>query len=156
MTHAEAMELAGKLALENVPTGKGGPFGCVILKDGEFVASGANTVLGNNDPTAHAEVQAIRAAGTALNTFELDGCVLYASCEPCPMCLSAIYWSGIKEVYYSNTSPEAAAIGFDDQLIYDELKKTRDERIVRLLPLPDKTSHDAFTAWEKFDGKIPY
>lgn len=144
------------MALKNVPSGKGGPFGCVITKNGALVATGANTVIGNNDPTAHAEVEAIRAAGKALGTFELDGCVLYASCEPCPMCLSAIYWSGIKEVYYSNTSPEAAAIGFDDQLIYDELKRNREERIVRLIPLPDNTSRSAFSAWENFEGKVPY
>lgn len=150
------MELAGRLALENVPTGKGGPFGCVILKDGEVVATGANSVLAKNDPTAHGEVEAIRKAGTALATFDLAGCVLYTSAEPCPMCMSAIYWSGITEVYFANTALETAAIGFDDQLIYDELQKPRDQRQVKMTLMRDDASRDAFTAWENFEQKVPY
>ena len=122
------MQLAVRLATENVLSGQGGPFGAVIVKDQEVVATGVNLVTASNDPTAHAEVNAIRAACKALGTFQLPGCVLYTSCEPCPMCLGAIYWVRLDSVVYGNTCHDAAAVGFDDHFIYEELSVPPGER----------------------------
>ena len=118
MHHEEHMREAIKLATEGMHRGRGGPFGCVVVRRGKIVARGNNRVTSTNDPTAHAEVTAIREACKALNTFQLDDCELYTSCEPCPMCLAAIYWARIPTIYYGNTRGDAAAIGFDDDFIY--------------------------------------
>lgn len=122
------MKEAIRLAAMNMQNGHGGPFGCVIVKDGKIIASAFNEVLKNNDPTAHAEIVAIRRACTHLNTYQLDGCDIYTSCEPCPMCLGAIYWSRPSKVYYAASRVDAAKAGFDDNHIYDEFN----------LPLPDR------------------
>ncbi|MBQ9297766.1 MAG: nucleoside deaminase [Clostridia bacterium] len=123
------MEEANKLAEKGFKSGDGGPFGAVIVKNGEIIARGNNKVLCSNDPTAHAEVVAIREASKKLNTYDLSGCILYTSCEPCPMCLSAIIWANIKEVYYACTREDAASIGFRDELIYEFLKGNAKELI---------------------------
>lgn len=124
------MDEAVRIAVQNVGEG-GGPFGAVIVKDGQIVARGVNRVTVNLDPTAHAEVQAIRAACRALGSFSLEGCVLYTSCEPCPMCLSAVYWARIDRIFYACTRDDAERAGFSDRLIYDELRKDISERSVR-------------------------
>src|SRR5271167_4324514 len=113
------MELAIDLAMKNVQTGAGGPFGAVVVKDGKVIAAAANCVTSNNDPTAHAEVMAIRKACQALGSFQLDGCEIYTSCEPCPMCLGAFYWARPERVYFANTADDASKAGFDDSLIYE-------------------------------------
>jgi len=119
MNHEYFMEKAIELSLDNMRSGKGGPFGAIIVKDGKIVGSGANHVTSENDPTAHAEVVAIRDACKNLGTFQLDDCIIYTSCEPCPMCLGAIYWARPKAIYYANTRVDAANIGFDDDFIYE-------------------------------------
>ena len=119
---SEFMQEAIQLSIENVKSGKGGPFGAVIVKDGKIIARGANGVTSTNDPTAHAEVVAIRNACKELGTFQLDGCEIYTSCEPCPMCLGAIYWARPDRMYFANTKKNAADINFDDQFIYEELE----------------------------------
>ena len=126
----EFMREAIRLSVENVERGKGGPFGAVIVKDGKIIARGVNEVTSSNDPTAHAEVVAIRKACTALGTFQLQGCELYASCEPCPMCLAAIYWARPDKIYYANTKEDAAGIEFDDKFIYEEMSKPIGERSI--------------------------
>jgi tRNA(Arg) A34 adenosine deaminase TadA len=156
-TDREFMRQAIELSRRSVERG-GGPFGAVIVRDGEVLATGSNSVTLLNDPTAHAEVAAIRAACEKEGTFHLDGCVLYSSCEPCPMCLSAAYWAGIKKVYYANTRGDAAAIGFDDSFIYDEIPLAPDKRTVPTLPLTmmHREAMEAFKDWEKKDDKIEY
>jgi guanine deaminase len=149
------MQLAIRLATENVRSG-GGPFGAVVARNGEIVATGVNRVTAENDPTAHAEVNAIREACRALGTFQLPGCVLYTSCEPCPMCLGAIYWVRLDSVYYGNTCHDAAEVGFDDSLIYEELKTPHGDRklpMVRLLP---ETAIESFRLWAQHQSKIAY
>ena len=121
MSNATYMREAVQLAEQGMRSGRGGPFGCVVVRRGEIVGRGSNRVTSTNDPTAHAEVVAIRDACTALQTFQLTDCELYTSCEPCPMCLSAIYWARIPQVYYGNTRADAAAIGFDDEFIYQQV-----------------------------------
>src|ERR1700753_3050247 len=133
----EFMQQAIRLATENVTSGRGGPFGAVVVKDGKVIATGANQVTAVNDPTAHAEVTAIRNACKALGTFQLEGCDVYTSCEPCPMCLAALYWSRCRAIYYGNSAADAAKVGFDDSRLYEEVKKPLSERtipIVRMLP----------------------
>ena len=150
------MQLAIRLATENVRNGSGGPFGAVVVRNGEVVATGVNRVTSDNDPTAHAEVNAIRAACKALNTFQLQGCVLYTSCEPCPMCMGAVYWGRLDAVYYGNTCHEAAEFGFDDHFIYEELAVPREKRklpMVRLLP---EQALESFHAWQDHQSKITY
>jgi guanine deaminase len=150
------MQLAIRLATENVRSGAGGPFGAVVVRNGEIVATGVNQVTAANDPTAHAEVNAIREACRALGTFQLPGCVLYTSCEPCPMCLGAIYWVRLDSVYFGNTCHDAAEVGFDDSLIYDEMKTPRSERklpMVRLLP---ESAIESFRLWQQHQAKIAY
>lgn len=155
MTTEDFMRRAIELSLRSVEAG-GGPFGAVIVKDGEIVAEAANSVTRDNDPTAHAEVNAIRIAAQRLHTFDLSGCVIYASCEPCPMCLGAIYWAKLDALYFANTKFDAAAVGFGDKFIYDEIAKSYSQR-----QLPTHTClHDealkAFDLWRNFDGKIEY
>lgn len=123
------MEIAKELANDNLKTNAGGPFGACVVKDGEIIGKGSNHVLANNDPTAHAEIMAIRDACKNINSYDLSGCELYASCYPCPMCLSAIIWSNIKTVYFGNTKEDAAEIGFRDDFIYDFISKLSDNKI---------------------------
>lgn len=142
------MRKAIELSIENVKNG-GGPFGAVIVKDGEIVATGVNRVTANHDPTAHAEVSAIRAACQKLGTFDLSGCEIYTSCEPCPMCLGAIYWAHLDKIYYGNNKTDAARIGFDDSFIYDELALERKDRNKAMEELLPDEAIAAFQAWEK-------
>ena len=149
------MREAIRIATESVGNG-GGPFGAVIVKDGEIVAGSANSVTIDNDPTAHAEVNAIRKACRKLGTFDLSDCVIYTSCEPCPMCLAAIYWAHIGKIYYGNTKKDAAAIGFDDDFIYKELSKPYDKRVVRLMPLLGEEALESFRLWREKPDKTEY
>lgn len=150
------MAEAIRLATENVSLRNGGPFGAVVVKNGEIVGSGYNQVTATNDPTAHAEVMAIRDACKNLNTFQLDGCELYTSCEPCPMCLGAIYWARPDKIYYGCTKDDAAAIAFDDAFIYEELKIPLAQRIIPMLPLYREAALKAFELWENNTKKITY
>lgn len=149
------MRRAIDLSIENVANG-GGPFGAVIVKDGELVAEGVNRVTANCDPTAHAEVSAIRAACQKVSNFKLDGCEIYTSCEPCPMCLSAIYWAGIRRIYYGNTKQDAERIDFGDNFIYDEIAKPNSERSIPAEQMMHEEALEAFRAWEEKDDKTPY
>lgn len=149
------MRRAIDLSIENVANG-GGPFGAVIVKDGELVAEGVNRVTANCDPTAHAEVSAIRAACQKVSNFKLDGCEIYTSCEPCPMCLSAIYWAGIRRIYYANTKQDAERIDFGDNFIYDEIAKPYSERSIPAEQMMHEEALEAFRAWEEKTDKTPY
>ena len=149
------MRKAIDLAIENVKNG-GGPFGAVIVKNGEIVSTGVNRVTANNDPTAHAEVSAIRAACEKLGTFMLDGCEIYSSCEPCPMCLGAIYWSHIDRLYYGCNKADAADAGFDDSFIYKELEIDSSERRLKAEELLPDEAKAAFEAWRNNESKIEY
>ena len=155
MGHEDFMRQAIDLAVENIKNG-GGPFGAVIVKDGEVVATGANRVTANNDPTAHAEVSAIRAACTKLGTFDLSGCVIYTSCEPCPMCLGAIYWAHIDKIYYGANQYDAARIDFDDSFIYRELELTPDKRNKPVENILHDEALAPFNAWREKEDKIRY
>jgi guanine deaminase len=150
------MARAIQLSLENVRSGRGGPFGCVVVKEGKVVAEGVNRVTAINDPTAHAEVLAIREACEKLRCFELRGCDLYTSCEPCPMCLGAIYWARISKVYFGNLAADAAKIGFDDSAIYKELSRPQAQREIPMIPMMREEALAAFRAWAEKPGKIPY
>lgn len=154
--HEEFMRMAIALSVQNVSENIGGPFGAVVVKNGKVIAQSANKVTLTNDPTAHAEVSAIRLACTELNTFDLSGCVIYTSCEPCPMCLGAIYWSRIETIYYGNTKADAAYIGFDDKFIYDELDKPMEKRALPVLQLLRDESMHAFKLWETSPMRIEY
>lgn len=146
------MRRAIELAREGMESNSGGPFGCVIVKNGEIVGEGSNSVTSTNDPTAHAEVVAIRNACSALEAFQLDGCTLYTSCEPCPMCLGAIYWARPGKVFYAGTQADAAEAGFDDAHIYRELEKPNDERQRPMTNLLREEAREIFAAWiEKLD-----
>jgi tRNA(Arg) A34 adenosine deaminase TadA len=153
---SEWMQRAIDLAVENVRQGLGGPFGAVVVRDGVIVGSGANAVTATNDPTAHAEVMAIRAACRALGTFQLRGCEIYTSCEPCPMCLGAIYWARPERIYFAATRADAAAAGFDDAHIYDELKLDPDERVIPCAQLLRDHAAEAFRAWREAIQRVPY
>ncbi|WP_305239765.1 nucleoside deaminase [uncultured Muribaculum sp.] len=155
MTKEELMKEAIRLSEENLDNG-GGPFGAVIARDGEIVATGVNRVTASHDPTAHAEVSAIRAACQKLNTFNLSGCEIYTSCEPCPMCLAAIYWAHLDKVYFGNGKTDAKDIGFDDSFIYDELTIPREKRKLPAEMLLDKEAIRAFKMWQKKQDKIEY
>ena len=144
-----------RLASANVDNG-GGPFGAVIARGGEIIATGVNRVTANCDPTAHAEVSAIRAAAQKLGTFNLSGCEIYSSCEPCPMCLGAIYWARLDRLFYGNTKADAARIGFDDAFIYKELALPLSERTLRAEQLLGKEAIATFEAWEQKTDKTPY
>ena len=149
------MQKAIELSIKNI-NNNGGPFGCVIVKNNKIISEGVNSVTQNNDPTAHAEIVAIRNACTKLNTFDLSGCELYTSCEPCPMCLSAIYWSHIDIVYYGNSRENAAEIDFDDKFIYDEMKKDIDERKIPLKQILKDEAIKAFNLWAQTENKTKY
>ena len=149
------MREAIRLASANVENG-GGPFGAVIARGGEIIATGVNLVTANCDPTAHAEVSAIRAAAQKLGTFNLSGCEIYSSCEPCPMCLGAIYWARLDRLFYGNTKADAARIGFDDAFIYKELALPLSERTLRAEQLLGKEAIATFEAWEQKTDKTPY
>ena len=146
-----AIELSIKSA-----NGTGGPFGCVIVKDDKIVAEGSNKVTFSNDPTAHAEIVAIREACKKLNTFNLSGCDIYTSCEPCPMCLSAIYWSRINNIYYANTREDAKKINFDDSMIYSEFSKKIEDRKIPIKQILRDEALKAFEIWDKKTDKIEY
>ncbi len=149
------MREAIRLANESVLNG-GGPFGAVIVKDGEIVAESSNTVTIDNDPTAHAEVNAIRKACKELGTFDLSGCVIYTSCEPCPMCLGAIYWAHLDRIYYGNTRKDAAEISFDDDFIYKEFAKPLSQRLVPIMPLLGHEAISSFKLWNEKEDKTEY
>ena len=155
MKHEDYMREAIRLSVENIQQG-GGPFGAVIVKNGEIIATGTNRVTANCDPTAHAEVSAIRAAAQRLKTFDLSGCDIYTSCEPCPMCLGAIYWAHIDRMFYGNTKTDAKNIGFDDSFIYDEIDLRIEERSLKAQQLLPEESIQAFHAWENDTNKTPY
>ncbi len=152
----ELMRRAVALSAEKMRAGLGGPFGAVITRDGEIIAEGYNQVTSHNDPTAHAEVVAIRDACRKLGSFSLQGCEMFTSCEPCPMCLGAIYWARLELVYYANTRTDAAAIGFDDDHIYRELDKSLDDRAVPFIRLDSEEARAIFQEWLEKPDKIPY
>ena len=149
------MKRAIELSVESVNNG-GGPFGSVIVKDNKIVAEGSNKVTSNNDPTAHGEIVAIREACKKLNNFNLGECELYSTCEPCPMCLSAIYWARISKIFYANTREDARQIDFDDSLIYKELQKNIDKRKIPMIQVMRNEALKAFEMWDKKKDKIKY
>lgn len=155
MTNEELMMVAIELSERNIESG-GGPFGAVIAKDGEIVATGVNSVTKSCDPTAHAEVSAIRAACSKLESFELKGCEIYSSCEPCPMCLSAIYWARLDRLYYGNDKEDAKLIEFDDSFIYDELKLDAEDRSLASERMLSQEAIRAFDTWRDKSDKIKY
>jgi guanine deaminase len=153
---AEFMRRAIALALENVRSGCGGPFGALVAKDARIIAEGANSVAATNDPTAHAEIVAIRIACRVLKNFQLDGCDLYTTCEPCPMCLGAIYWARPARVFYGGAAADAAEAGFDDAFIYEELKLPPESRRIPMVQLLRDESLAIFSAWKQQSNKTPY
>lgn len=155
-SHEAWIKAAIKLAVQNVQSGAGGPFGALIVKDGSIVATGRNSVTANNDPTAHAEVMAIRAACEALGGHQLEGCTLYTSCEPCPMCLGAIYWARLPEFYYACTRENAAEAGFDDAFIYDELQRLPAERKIAGHCIAVESPLAPFIEWAQSTQKLEY
>jgi guanine deaminase len=154
--HIEFMKEAISLSKQNVEKSLGGPFGAVIVKDGKIIAKSANTVTTTNDPTAHAEIATIRLACQALNTFTLEGCVIYTSCEPCPMCLGAIYWARLDKMYYANTKKDAADIGFDDAFIYDEIDLSPENRKLKSAQIMNEEGLEAFKMWSESRDKKDY
>lgn len=152
----EFLRKAVRLSEENVRDGAGGPFGAVVVRGGHVIAQGANRVTTDLDPTAHAEVQAIRAACRELGTFQLDGCALYTSCEPCPMCLAAIYWARLDGVFYAGTRLEAAEAGFDDEWLYQEVARPLTERALPMHRHLAAEAREAFRLWREHTDKIPY
>lgn len=151
----EYMSRAIQLAILNVDQG-GGPFGAVIVKDGKIIAESANSVTIDNDPTAHAEVNAIRKACNILGTFDLSGCKIFSSCEPCPMCLGAVYWAHLDELHFACNKDDAAAIGFDDAFIYDEIAISYEKRMLKTNQFMRNEAIKAFEKWDKFEGKTEY
>lgn len=149
------MRQAIELAVENVHDG-GGPFAALIVQDGSVIARGANRVTASNDPTAHAEVVAIRSACKTLGQFHLDGCTLYTTCEPCPMCLGAIYWAHLDRVLYASTRSEAADAGFDDAHIYDEIERAPEEREIAMQPCLREAGRQPFAAWRANEQRVEY
>ncbi len=154
--HMKFMEMAIRLSEEGQDKGEGGPFGAIVVKDGEVVGKGWNMVTAGNDPTAHAEVTAIRDACRRLGTFQLTGCVVYTSCEPCPMCLGAIYWARPDAVYYANTRDDAAKAGFDDAFIYEEIALPLAARKIPMRQLGHGQALDAFRKWHEKPDKHAY
>jgi guanine deaminase len=150
------MQRAIALSIDNIRTGRGGPFACVVARDGQIVAEGTNLVTSTNDPTAHAEVVAIRKACETLQTWQLTDCEIYASCEPCPMCLGAIYWARPAKLFFANTAHDAAAIGFDDHFIYEQLVLQHQERSIPTNQLMRDEAMEAFRLWKKIADKIEY
>jgi tRNA(Arg) A34 adenosine deaminase TadA len=157
-THGEMkfMRMALDLATENVVSGAGGPFGAVIVRDGVVIARAANRVTSDNDPTAHAEVLAIRAACKQVQSFQLDGCELYTSCEPCPMCLGAIYWARLSAIYFANTQHEAAEAGFDDAFIYREIDLPAAQRSIPMRQLAPENFVECFDRWRASNARVDY
>ena len=149
------MMKAIELSIESAKS-RGGPFGCVIVKDNKIISEGSNQVTMKNDPTAHGEIVAIRSACQKLNTFNLSGCDLYSSCEPCPMCLSAIYWSRIENIFYANTRIDAKKIDFDDSFIYSEINKDLENRKIKMFQMHREEALEAFKIWENKKDKIKY
>lgn len=157
MTREEKfMQEAIALSAKGIQNNEGGPFGCVVVKDDKIVGRGNNSVTSLNDPTAHAEVMAIREACKNLDTFQLTDCEIYTSCEPCPMCLGAIYWARPKVVYFANTRTDAANIGFDDSFIYEEISADISERKIPLIPMQQQAALDVFKAWSEKLDKTEY
>ena len=152
----EFMQQAIQLATENVVHGHGGPFGAVVVKDDAVIATGANQVTATNDPTAHAEIVAIRNACQALGTFQLTGCDVYTSCEPCPMCLAALYWSRCRSIYYGNDAEDAARAGFDDSFLYEEVKKPLPQRSIPIERLLPEEARSSFDAWKTSPYRVDY
>ncbi|HKQ88165.1 MAG TPA: nucleoside deaminase [Candidatus Acidoferrales bacterium] len=150
------MARAIELAIENVRSGRGGPFGAVVVKDGAIIAEGTNAVTASNDPTAHAEIAAIRAACAKLGVFQLNGFDLYASCEPCPMCLGAIYWVRLARVYFAGSAADASRIGFDDSFIYREILLAPQQRRIPMVQMMREEAGEALRMWEEKPNKIPY
>lgn len=150
------MREAIRLSEENARSGKGGPFGAVVVKEGRIIASGVNEVTATNDPTAHAEMTAIRKACKLLGTFQLEGCDIYASCEPCPMCLSAIYWARTSRLFYANNKEDAASIFFDDDFIYREINRDESERSIPTMQLLREEAKAAFDIWHNNPHKVRY
>ncbi|MGA8143536.1 MAG: nucleoside deaminase [Candidatus Acidiferrales bacterium] len=154
--HNPFMARAIEISLENIRSGRGGPFAAVIVKDGKIIAEGANCVTSTNDPTAHAEVVAIREACKNLENFELQDCEIYTTCEPCPMCLGAIYWARPARVYFASTAADASKAGFDDSLIYEEIPRPHAERKIPLIPMMREQALEAFRVWESKTDKTEY
>ena len=150
------MREAIRISLENVESGKGGPFGAIVVKNGEIIARGGNEVTSSNDPTAHAEVVAIRKACEQLGSFQLDGCEIYCSCEPCPMCLGAIYWARPSKIYFANTKKDAADINFDDDFIYKEIAVSNDQRSLPTVQLLRDEALVVFKKWSESSIKTDY
>lgn len=156
MNQWEYIKKAVEVAVENVEKNIGGPFGAVVVKDGKIIGVGRNLVTATNDPTAHAEIQAIRAACNYLKEFQLKDCDIYSSCEPCPMCIGAIYWARPRSVYYACTKEDAAKIGFDDHFIYEEIKLPIEKRSIRMQQLMPQEFYSPFKAWEASSTKVSY
>jgi guanine deaminase len=156
MNHQYYIDYACKLATENVKSGKGGPFGAVIVRGDQIIGEGTNLVTSLHDPTAHAEMQAIRNATSNIGHFELEDCVIYSSCEPCPMCLGAIYWARPKALYFAYTKKDAAAIGFDDDFIYQEINKAYQERKIQTVQLKESGTANPMSVWMDKKDKIEY
>jgi tRNA(Arg) A34 adenosine deaminase TadA len=154
--HDQFMREAVNLSRQNIREGKGGPFATVIVKGGTVIARGTNCVTSTNDPTAHAEIVAIREACRTLGSFQLDGCDIYTSCEPCPMCLGAIYWSRPRAIYFANTRDDAAKIGFDDRAIYDEFTRPHSDRKIPMIQVLREEALVAFHEWLEKNDKVPY
>ncbi len=152
----EFLRRAIALATENVRTGNGGPFAAVIVREGVIVGEGVNTVTATNDPTAHGEVNAIRAACRALGTFTLAGCTLYTNCEPCPMCLAASYWARLDAVFYGSSAADAARAGFDDAFLYDEMRKAQAGRALPMRQILREEAWESFAAWIALPTKVKY
>lgn len=155
MNSKDFMRMAIGLSRESVNNG-GGPFGAVIVRNGEVIAKASNSVTLNNDPTAHAEVSAIRAACAGIGNFSLEGCEIYSSCEPCPMCLSAIYWAGISKIYFANNREDAATVGFDDSFIYDEIPLAPSKRKIPSEEMMRTEALAVFKLWESKEDKVEY
>jgi len=156
MEKLKFMLRAIELSKNGLESGKGGPFGCVIVKDGKIIGEGNNQVTSTNDPTAHAEMVAIRNACKNINSFQLEGCEVYTSCEPCPMCLGAIYWARPDKIYFANNRSDAAEIGFDDAFIYDEIEEKIENRQIQMEPLGRMEALEIFKQWKLKTDKIEY
>ena len=152
----EFMQEAIEVALKGLNNNEGGPFGCVVVKNGKIIGKGNNKVTSTNDPTAHAEINAIREACTNIGSFQLDGCEIYTTCEPCPMCLGAIYWARPDKVYYACNQQDAADVGFDDQFIYKEIPLPYSERSIPFEQLERETALEVFKEWDEKEDKIEY
>ncbi len=154
--HNLFMARAIRLSIDNVAAGRGGPFGAVVVKNAEIIAEGVNRVASTNDPTAHAEMVAIRDACRKLGVFNLDGCEIYSSCEPCPMCLGAIYWARISHIYFGSSAADASKAGFDDSEIYRELSQSHSERKISMVQIMRDQALEAFRVWESSSNKVTY